>query len=256
MTGEGYSYAEMEKYVKAIQKELSLVPGVSRVDLWGVQPRVVYVDISEAQLATLKITKEDVLGTLALQNMVVSGGKLEVDSLRLRIETGGEFKSPQEIGDLAIRRSLSDIAATAVRSSDYVSRSVGDMVPTGSALGGSARDIKANELIRIKDVATVRVGYLDPPVQMMRFQGKKALAIQLANVAGGNILETGEALDRRLEDLRSQIPAGIEVNKFTWQSDLVAESIGGFVINLAEAVLIVLVVLTLAMGWRMGVVIG
>ena len=99
-------------------------------------------------------------------------------------------------------------------------------------------------------------GYLDPPINMMRYQGKPALAIQLANVAGGNLVKTGEALDARLEELLADLPAGIEVEKFTWQSDLVRESIDGFVVNLAEAVLIVLAVLTLAMGWRMGLIIG
>ncbi|MEN8780538.1 MAG: efflux RND transporter permease subunit [Desulfobacterales bacterium] len=256
VTGEGFSYAELEDYTKAIQKELSVVPGVSRVDLWGLQPKVIYLDISETQLATFNVSREDVLATLALQNMVVSGGNLEVGGLRLRMETGGEFKNPEEIGNLAIRRSLADIVLTAGRASEFFSRSLEESTPTGSTRGGSAGKVRADELIRIKDVATVRQGYLEPPVQMMRFQGKKALALQLANVSGGNILETGAALDARLEELLPQIPAGIEVSKFTWQSDLVDEAIGGFVINLAEAVVIVLVVLALAMGWRVGLVIG
>ena len=91
---------------------------------------------------------------------------------------------------------------------------------------------------------------------MMRHQGHPALAIQLANVKGGNLIDTGAALDARLAELLPLLPAGIEVAKFTWQSDLVAESINSFVINLAEAVLIVLLVLALAMGLRMGLVIG
>ena len=126
----------------------------------------------------------------------------------------------------------------------------------GSARSGSRADARGSELIRIKDVATVRRGYLEPPLQMMRFQGKPALAIQLANVAGGNILETGAAIDARLEELLPLLPAGIEVKRFQWQSNLVKESIDGFIINLAEAVLIVVGVLAIAMGWRMGLVIG
>ena len=59
----------------------------------------------------------------------------------------------------------------------------------------------------------MRRGYLEPPLQMMRFQGKPALAIQLANVAGGNILETGAAIDARLEELLPLLPAGIEVEE-------------------------------------------
>ena len=237
ITGEGYSYAEIEEYAKGIKKELSLVKGVSRVDIWGAQPKVIYLDLPETQLATLKISREEVLATLALQNMVVSAGAIEVSGQRLRVEVTGQFQSPEDIGDLVIRRSFADTMSTAGRS-------------------GSAASAADAELIRIRDVATVREGYLEPAMTQMRYQGEPALAIQLANVAGGNIIDTGAALDARLEELKAQLPAGIVVEKFTWQSDLVTESINGFMINLAEAVLIVLVVLTVAMGWRMGLVIG
>ena len=256
VTGDGYTYAELEDYVKHIRKELSLVTGVSRVDLWGVQPKVIYLDVSEAQLAELEITAEDLIGTLAQQNMVVSGGGIEVPGRRFRIETTGEFRSPEDIGELVIRRSIADTAATAVAELAPYARELAESTPLGSAASGSRAAVVAGELIRVKDVAQVRRGYLEPPMTQMRYQGEPALAIQLANVTGGNILDTGAALDARLEELRAELPAGINVEKFTWQSDLVRESINGFVVNLGEAVLIVLIVLTLAMGWRMGLVIG
>jgi multidrug efflux pump subunit AcrB len=256
VTGDGYTYAEIEDYVKLLKKELSLVPGVSRVDLWGSQPKVIYLDISESQLTELRVTSEDILATLATQNMVVEAGAVEVPGRRFRIETSGEFESPEDIGELVIRRSFMDTALTGAAELTPGSRSLEGTTPLGRARGGSRGKVRSGELIRLKDVATVRPGYLEPPINMMRFQGEPALAIQLANVEGGNILDTGKALDARLEKLIDELPAGIEVHKFTWQSDLVRESINAFVVNLAEAVLIVLVVLTLAMGWRMGLVIG
>ena len=256
VTGDGYDYAELEDYVKLIKKELSLVPGVARAELWGVQPKVIYLDVSEAQLAELQITKEDIVGTLAQQNMVVSSGSIEVPGRRFRIETTGEFSSPEDIGELVIRRSFGDTLATIGAELSPYSRELDASRPLGSAASGSRAAAVAGELIRIKDVATVRRGYLEPPIAQMRYQGEPALAIQVANVAGGNLLDTGAALDARLAELLTELPAGINVEKFVWQSDLVRESINGFVINLAEAVLIVLVVLTIAMGWRMGLVIG
>jgi multidrug efflux pump subunit AcrB len=256
VTGDGYSYAELEDSVKYIKKELALVPGVSRVDLWGVQPKVVYVDISDTQLAALKVTQEDVLATLATQNMVVSSGHVEVPGRRLRIETTGEFSSPEDIGDLVVRRSLGDLLGNVVSELAPRYTELAQRMPMGAAGGGSDAATRSGELIRIRDVATVRRGYLEPAMQQMRYQGEPALAIQLANVVGGNLLTTGAALDQRLEEILVDLPVGINVEKFTWQSDLVTESINGFVINLAEAVLIVLVVLTLAMGWRMGLIIG
>jgi multidrug efflux pump subunit AcrB len=256
VTGDGYSYAELEDYTKLIRKELSIVPGVARADLWGVQPKVIYLDISEAQLAELQITSEDILATLAAQNMVVQAGAVEVPDKRLRIEVTGQFDTPEDIGELVIRRSSLDaMVNVGVELSPY-GRELETRIPTGLARSGSRADVVAGELIRIKDVATVRRGYLDPPITQMRFQGQPALAIQIANISGGNIVDTGGALDARLAELLPELPAGIEVEKFVWQSDLVRESINAFALNLLEALAIVLVVLTLAMGWRMGLIIG
>ena len=240
ITGDGYSYAELEDYVDYLKKDLSLVDGVARVELWGVQPKVIYLDVSEAQTAALGLTIEDVLLTLASQNAVVPAGHVEVPDRRLRLEITGEFNSPDEIGKLQIRRSLADIVRNAVQ------QGTEDRRPVDAS----------DELIRIEDIATVRVGYLEPPMTRMRFNGQEALAVSLANVAGGNVLATGRAVDKRLEELIAELPAGINVERFAWQSDEVKASIDAFIINLAEAVLIVLVVIALSMGWRMGVVIG
>ena len=256
VTGDGYDYAELEEHVKTLKKELSLVPGVARVELWGSQPRVIYLDVSESQLSELQITTEDILATLALQNMVVAGGSVEVPGKRLRIEASGEFNSPEDIGDLVIRRSVQDIGNNFVSQYTLRGDSLADMLPMATAASGSAPTTASGELIRLRDVATVREGYLEPAITKMRFDGRPSLAIQMANVPGGNLLVTGAALDKRIAELQVSLPAGINIEKFSWQSDLVRESINGFVVNLAEAVLIVLAVLTLAMGWRMGVVIG
>jgi multidrug efflux pump subunit AcrB len=240
ITGDGYSYAELEDYADFLQKDLSLVRGVARVELWGVQPKVIYLDISEAQVAALGLTIEDILLTLASQNAVVPAGHVEVPGRRLRLEVTGEFNSPDEIGRLQIRQSLADIAH------NFVMQATEERRPMEAS----------DELIRIEDIATVRMGYLEPPITRMRFNGQEALALSLANVAGGNVLATGAAVDKRLEELIAELPAGINVERFTWQSKEVKASIDAFVINLAEAILIVLIVIALSMGWRMGLVIG
>ncbi len=256
VTGDGYTYAELEAHAKAIRKELSIVPGVSRADLWGVQPKVVYLDIAETQLAALKITVENIIATLRAQNMVVQAGAVEVPDKRLRIEATGAFKRPEDIGELVIRRSGQDLMANIAGQLLPYARELEGESPSQAARSGSRAAAVAGELIRIKDVATVRRGYLEPPINLMRFNGQAALAIQVANVAGGNIVTTGRALDARLEELRPRLPAGIEVAKFAWQSDVVDAAIGDFMVNLVQAVLIVLAVLTVFMGWRMGIVIG
>ena len=240
VTGDGYSYAELEDYVDYLKKDLSLVDGVARVELWGVQPKVIYLDVSEAQVAALGLTMEDVLLTLASQNAVVPAGHVQVPDRRLRLEVTGEFQSPEDIGKLQIRRSLADIVR------NFAQAEAEERAPVDGS----------SELIRIEDIATVRTGYLEPAITRMRFNGQEALAVSLANVAGGNVVKTGLAIDKRLDELVAELPAGINVTRFAWQSDEVKASIDAFIINLAEAVLIVLVVIAIAMGWRMGVVIG
>ena len=202
------------------------------------QEKVIYLDASETQLSELGLTDESIVATLSQQNMVVDAGKLDVQNKRYRIAPTGEFQSPQDIADLTIRPSLAHT---------IVNMQAGSNRPVSSG---------TSELIRIRDIGTIRRGHLDPPHWLMRYNGQRALGIAITNVAGANIVEMGRAVDARLEELIAILPVGLEVHRVHWMSDVVAESINGFFINLIEAVAIVLAVLTLAMGWRMGVVIG
>jgi multidrug efflux pump subunit AcrB len=229
VTGDGFSYVELERYAKNIRKELRVVPGVARVEFWGTQDQRVYVETSESQLTQLGLTAEDLSRTLRVQNKIVDAGRVDLQSKRFRIAPTGEFTSPEEISELAV---------------------------TGSTLADRAQGMRGDDIIRIKDFADVERGYIDPPVNIMRYNGQPAIAIALAPNAGVNAVQVGRAVDRRIDELAEVIPAGIELHQISWQSDLVADSIRDFMINLAQAVGIVLVVLALTMGVRMGIIIG
>ncbi len=223
LVGDGFSDTEMEAYAKEIKKELSLVENVARIDLWGVQDRIIYIETSQTQLAELGLTDESIKNTLEQQNMVVDAGSLDMESKRLRIAPTGEFQSPQDIADLQI-------------------------ASTGSE--------KNEELIRIRDVATVKEGYKSPPSTIMHYNGQPAIGISITNVSGVNVVKVGKGIDQRLAEIIAVLPIGIEVNRIHWQSDIVDDAVKAFLINFGEAVVIVLIVLTVAMGWRMGVIIG
>jgi len=105
-------------------------------------------------------------------------------------------------------------------------------------------------------VATVSLGYAEPPDTIMRFNGRRAIGLAIANAAGVNMVDVGHAVEARIAELMASIPVGIELHRIHWQSDVIAEAVDGFFINLAEALAIVLAVLTVAMGIRMGAVIG
>ena len=239
VVGDGFSYADLEKYAKDIRKEISLVDNVARVDLWGVQKKAIYVNVSQSQLSELGLSDGSVKATLENQNMVVDAGGVDLQEKRFRIAPTGEFKSPEDIGNLHVRASVRDKLSGLTADDDK---------PVSSE--------RAAELIRIRDIATVERGYLEPPSTMMRYNGKPAIGISITVVSGVNVVKVGQGIDERLEEILPMLPVGIEVNRFHWQSGIVDQAVKGFLINFGEAVAIVLIVLTLAMGWRMGVVIG
>ena len=235
LTGDGFTYAELEDYAdEVLRKELTIVEGVSRVDLWGVQQKVIYVDVSETQLSQLGITETDVIATLTQQNVVVDAGSVDLQNQRVRIAPTGEFQSPEDIADLAIRSSIADVLI--------------NIAP--------GKETDSSELIRIRHIGNVRRGYQEPPLTQMRFNGVPAIGISMSNLPGVNIVKMGEALDAKIAELEQLLPVGIELHHVHWQSRIVDESVKGFLISLAEAVAIVLIVLAIFMGWRMGVIIG
>jgi len=237
LIGEGFSDEDLESYSKQIKKELSLVKGVARVDLWGVQEKTLFVNVSQAQIAQLGITDASILVTLNQQNMVVDAGSLELHGKRYRVEPTGKFTSPEMIAQLPIRTSLADIMLNPLDT-------------------GGAGPKRTGEMIRIGDIATVERGHLTPPHWMMRYNQQPAIGISVMPVEGSNVVDIGSALDERLAELKATLPVGMKINKMHWQSDVISDAVNGFLINFAEAVAIVLVVLTLTMGWRMSVIIG
>ena len=235
LTGDGYTYAELEEYAKFLKKELSLVEGVAKVNFWGDQAKVVYIDSSQTQISQLGLSEQSISATLANQNKVVDGGFVDVQSKRLRIAPTGEFQSPEDIADLTVTASFLDKMQSSATDRVAVDRS---------------------ELIRIRDIGSVSQGYKDPPDKIMRFNGEPAIAIAISNVPGTNVVAMGKRVAKRLDELVADLPIGIEAQRVHWQADIVDKSIQGFFINLAEAVLIVLVVLAISMGLRMGIIIG
>lgn len=231
VVGDGFDYADIDDYAEQLKKELSLVDGVARVDLWGSQTRVVYLDVRQTQLAELGLTFENIAATLQIQNAVVDAGSVDLTTRRLRIAPTGSFQTAAEIGELIVNASLVERAQ-------------------GSAPAAN------QQLLRIKDIGTVREGYAEPPFQIMRFGGETSIGISIANESGVNIVDVGRALDKRLIELNANLPIGIEVHKVHWQSDVVSEAVNGFLLSFAEALAIVIVVIALFMGWRIGVVIG
>lgn len=226
LAGDGFDYSDLEEYADELKKEINLVDGVAKVILWGVRPRCIYIDVSQARLTNLGLTYEDIKRTLGQQNMVVYSGGIDISNQRLRVEQTGDFRSPEEIGNLMVRGS--------------------------NPVSGST----TNDLIRIRDFATVRRGYAEPPSALMRYGGYPAVVLAVSTKSGVNVVDVGRLLDRRVAELNEELPIGVELSKISWQSDQVIEAVSAFMISLVEAVVIVLAVLWIAMGFRVAVVVG
>jgi len=229
VTADGYNYAELHEYVKALRKELKIIPNVARIDTWGVQQRQIFIDVTRSQTSQLGVTAEDIIATLQQQNMIVDAGSVDYQDQRFRIAPTGEFTAAEQIGDLVI---------TGVEGQERIDGMRGD------------------ELIRVRDIGTVREGYIEPPLQMMRINGLPAIALSIAPSAGANVVNVGVDIDKRIDQLQANLPVGIELHRISWQSDLVDESINAFMTSLIQAIAIVLVILALSMGLRVGIVIG
>jgi multidrug efflux pump subunit AcrB len=219
ITGEGYSLAEIEEYVKVLRRELLLVEGVASIELWGVQTEAVHVEMSRATITQLGISPQQVFATLSDQGAVIPDGRLQVDDQYIRIAATGSFSSIEAMGDLLIR-------------------GVGD------------------SMIRLADVATIRRGYFEPPRDLLLFDGRPAIALGASTVEGGNVVDTGRAVLERLEQLEDQRPVGMEMHRIYFQADAVTQAVNGFLVNLAQALVIVIGLLMLFMGLRSGLLIG
>jgi multidrug efflux pump subunit AcrB len=220
ITGEGYSYAQLKEVGEFLRKELALVQDVARVDFYAMQPEVVFIEPDRDRMSQLGIPPAAIIQELQAHNLVANAGRVEVGAEHITIEPTGIFTDVADFERLVL-----------------------------SSVSGTSQ-------IYLGDVATVRRDYQDPPMPILHFDGKPAVGLGISTVAGGNVVTMGEALKVRMGELIEEVPVGIEFGVIAMQSDAVTTSIDGFVISLAQAVVIVIVVLLFFMGLRSGLLIG
>lgn len=248
ITGDGFSMRDLEKYAEDIRREVSLVKNIARVDFWGVQEKVIYLNISEEKIKGLNLTLNTIESTLQKQNTVVNAGSLDVERSRFRMSPTGEYTSPEEIKNVIIVPKTQDILSNLVR----------EKQEEGSSLEESALTLQGagSRLVHVGSLADLERGYADPPMTRMFFNGKPSIAIIAAGTDDSNIVEVGKALDIKLKEISSRLPVGVDLHKISWQSTYVEESVNSFIVSLAESFVIVLLVLIIPSGMRMGMIIG
>ena len=216
LSADGFSDEDLRQHADATRQRLLRVRDVAKVELFGVQPEKLFVEISHKRLATLGLDLNQVIAQLGAQNAVEGAGVLNAGSENLQVRVGGQFNSVEELQRFAIR---------------------GVNPGTGAA-----------STLRLADIAEVRRAYADPPAVKVRHQGKAVIALGVSMAKGGDIIALGQALRGEVTAIQRTLPVGIEMAQVQDQPAAVSRSIGEFVRVLVEAVLIVLAVSFIALG--------
>jgi multidrug efflux pump subunit AcrB len=225
ITGEDYSQAELYDVAKMLRQNLVLVSDVNKVEIFADQQEVIYVEMARNMVSQLGIQPREIAAALGEQNLVRFSGIADSGPLRVTIDPTGSSQSVESLGDIIIRQARSG--------------------PDGDT-----------PLIFLRDIATIRRDFIDPPQSLLRYDGVPAVGVTISTVSGGNVVRMGAAVEKRLEELKPLIPLGVELNAVAFQADNVTEAINNFVSSLAQAVAIVFVILLIFMGLRSGMIIG
>ena len=219
LIGDGYTMKELYDYADFLKKNLVLVDEVASVKILGEQTEAVYIEFSASRMSAFGLSPLMVFASLTQQNTLTSTGNITLGDRYIRISPTSAILSVEDISDLVI----------------------------GSS-GGN--------LTRLKDIAAVRRGYAEPQDFKMKFNSRPALAIGISTVEGGNVVNMGRAVSKRLKELEAFRPVGIELAPIYMQSEQVVKSTNDFIVNLIESLAIVVGVLLIFMGLRSGLIIG
>ncbi|MDQ1314235.1 MAG: multidrug efflux pump [Pseudomonadota bacterium] len=217
-TGDGFSRAEVRRVAEDAQREVRRLPNVGKVELFGVVPEKIYIEIPTQKLASLGFTPRQIMQAVQEQNGVVASGRVDNAVLSIPLRTSGPYTEVERLRETVIR--------------------VGD------------------RSLRLGDIAEVTRRYEDPPASEIRSQGEPAVLLGVSLAGGGDVLAMGREVAAAMEALRKTLPVGLEIQQIHDQPRIVRNAVGLFMKAFAEAVAIVLAVTFLALKWRAGLVVA
>ncbi|WP_418991153.1 efflux RND transporter permease subunit [Alistipes sp.] len=215
----GYTWSELRDWAQRLKTALVTVEGVQKVTLFGEQTPVVNVYVSLAALANFSIRPETIVQTIGQQNTIVNSGEKQAGKLQVQILEDGTYKELDDISDQLLISS-------------------------------------SGKQYRLGDIARVERGYAEPPRTLMRIDGRRAVGIGISTEARVDVVKTGAKITRMLDALVRQMPVGMDLTVLYPEDRIAREANATFVLNLAESVGIVILIIMLVMGFRAGVLIG
>ena len=220
LTGDGLSDRELSDYSELVKREVSELDGVERVDLYGKRPECINISLLQDRMANLGVKPAEVLATLNGQNQTTYTGYYDNGDNRIRVTVSDKFKTVEDIGRMLIQGHDAD-------------------------------------QLRLSDIARIEKDYEDPTRNELFYDRQRAIGIMVAASPDADIIKVGHRVEKKLEQLKAErLPAGVECHKVFYQPERVGTSLGTFILNLIESVIIVVVILMIAMGFKSGVIIG
>ena len=224
VTSDGYSYSELKKYTEYITKELNSINGIAQVTQFGKPTDAIEIIIDRDKVNSMGLNTKLIATSLISENLITGGGTIDYGSLRVNLKLNNKINSTEKLENLII---------------------FSKKLPDGN-----------DEIIRLKDIAKVERGYVEPISQKMYFNGQMSMGISLSPESGTNIVNTGKVIDEKIIELKEKLPVGIDIKKVYYQPDLVTSAINNFILNLIMSVITVVGILLLTMGMRSGLIIG
>ncbi|MBP2643101.1 MAG: acriflavin resistance protein [Firmicutes bacterium] len=218
LTSDGYTYEEMREKAEKIRRILRDVPSVKKVQLLGTQTENIYIEMENSKMAQLGIDPSVITSTIQAQNAMSATGMLETETDNMYLRLSGMFEHIEDIQNLPITAS--------------------------------------GRTFRLGDIAKVTRSYVEPTDPKMFYNGQPAIGIAVAMESGGNILTLGKNLENTIEQVKKELPAGLELSQTVNQPKVVETSIDEFVKSLGEAIVIVLIVSFLSLGMRSGIIVA
>jgi multidrug efflux pump subunit AcrB len=220
LTGAGFSLAQLHEIAKRIQDDLYLIPAVKRVELYGVQRETVWIEFSTARLAQLGFSVSAIRDALITENVILPGGSIDTGQREILVTPHGDFRSVEDIETVPI-----------------------EIPDTG-------------QVIQLRDVATVRRGYVDPPTAPFYYDGEQAVLIGVSMAEGENVLSMGPRVFQRLQEIEQLLPVGFRLRLGNYQPTHVERAVSAVRSNLFQTIGIVLVVIVGFLGLRTGGIVG
>lgn len=218
LKAKGLTQRTLIRDAERLRQRMLHVPGVKKVNIIGEQAERIFVEISHDQLATLGITPQDVFAALNNQNALTPAGTVETKGSAVVIRVDGAFDELENIRNTPIETK--------------------------------------GRTLKLSDIAKVVRGYEDPATFMIRNGGEPAVLLGVVMREGWNGLDLGKALDQEVSVINAQQPLGMQLVKVTDQAVNISASVDEFMVKFFAAVLVVLLVSFVSMGWRVGVVVA